>query len=209
MSPNPTGTAPSLSAQLSDLKAQINRTQRVWLMSVGVALVMLFIGMSVIQGPWQIKRQRFAKVVAEEEQRSQLLTQILGQKKRLGKLGENLLLIGGAPVLAREVARLATESGLAVESVVPRPETTFDHYKKLQIKVIAEAGYAEVVSFLRAAESFRPMLIVDRMEMGSPRQEALSGYSLVRQTQVKKYEPAKKHRVELLISAFSEEKVGR
>ena len=129
----------------------LNRTQQLWLLTAAMVLAAGLLGMVFVQGPWAQRRQQMGSQLEEEKQRSELLLAINRQSTSLKKSEAELLLEeGGTPVLTSEVSRLASESGLAVESVTPLPELTLAPYTQFEIEMVAMATSENLLHFLRS-----------------------------------------------------------
>ncbi len=153
-------------SRLSDLGSRIGRTQWLWILTAAMLLAAGLIGITAIQGPWQANRRKIGLQFDEEKQRSELLLAAQRKRASLQKAEQDLLLEGGAPALTSEVSRLATESRLAIESVTPQPDLSIPPYTQFQIEITAAAGQGELLGFLRAIETHRPLLLLNEMEIG-------------------------------------------
>lgn len=165
MKKSPAAGGLSLS-KLSDLGSQMSRAQRLWILTGSMLLGTALIGATAIQGPWQESRRETAGQLEEEQRRSELLLAIQRKRDTLQKSEKELLLEGGAPVLTSEVSHLATESQLSIESVAPQPDLSAPPYMQFQIEIVATARLQNLLTFLRAIESHRPLLILNEMEIG-------------------------------------------
>lgn len=167
MSPAPVkGSAPSILSQINEVKSQINRTQLLWLITFGVVLLTLLIGVALIQLPWQERRRSLAAQYAEEKERSELLLGIKRQKTELQDIESKYLMTGGATGLASQVSNLASQSGLQIDSVTPQPEVSVEPYTRFQIEIIAMGDLATALRFLHTVEEHRPLLWVEQLDMG-------------------------------------------
>lgn len=206
MSPPPKSAA-SISQQFGDLFEQIPPPQRIWLLTGGMVVLTLFLGLTFIQGPWSAKRRRLAHEIQQERQRSELLMELRTLQKDLSQTHEALILRGGATELTRMATDLAAQTGLEIESVNPQPPTLHDRYKKLQIRLVARAGYPELVAYLRAVETHRPLLKINELEM----EQMPEAFERGRRTTPLRgpnqtsepYTPSSDHRVELTLSAWT------
>ena len=163
MSPAPAG--PRLSSQMEKLTSRVSRSQLLLALTVGTVLATGFLGSFFIQAPWQQQRRILENRYAEEVRRSELLTALNGLIQRLDSLEQQILLQGGTPVLTSEVTRLATTSGLQIESVAPKPEIRLSAYRTLQIEVRASAAFNNLLLFLRALETQQPLFLVSELEI--------------------------------------------
>lgn len=159
---------PAWQEQLGEFFSRITRTQALTFITGAFLLATLLTGLIFIQGPWTGQRQRLSATYSEELQRSELLMQIGSASKQLKALEQDLLIQGDTPALTSQITRLATNYGLDIESVVPRDEVLLDPYRKLQIEVVATASFRNLLLFLDATESHRPLLMVEELEMGQP-----------------------------------------
>ncbi len=159
---------PAWQEQLGEFFNRITRTQALTFITAAFLLGTLLTGFVFIQGPWTTRRQRLSGTLSEELQRRELLLQIGSSSRQLNALEKDLLLQGETPALTSEITRLATDYGLDIESVVPRDEVPLEPYLKLQIEVVATASFRNLLLFLDAAESHRPLLMVEELEMGQP-----------------------------------------
>ena len=206
----PTEKAPTaLFSQLNEVRGQITHTQRIWLMNVGVFLVTVVAGFVTIQIPWQEHRRQLAAQYAEETERSELLQEILNQRTQLQGLEKKLLLEGGATALTGQISRLASESGLQIESVAPQPELALEPYMKYQIEVLASSNLTDVLRFLRSIETHEPLFWVDQLEIGELPSESLnfSSASFDGQPTGQK-QPAELHRIKLIIGALARQRAS-
>ena len=80
VAPPKTGSSPSILSQINEAKSQIGRTQQLWIISLGILVLTLAIGIMGIQLPWQEQRQRLAAQYSEETERSELLLALQRQK---------------------------------------------------------------------------------------------------------------------------------
>ena len=138
----------SLIHQIQDLGSLIAPGQQLWLASAGIALLTLGLGVALSQNPWQEQRQRMASRTSEQQQRLELLQVLETQSRAIRKQEEGILLEGGTPVLTSQLSRLAKETGVEIDSVTPRPETSMPPYTKYQIEVVATANLRKLTDFL-------------------------------------------------------------
>ncbi len=171
-----TTSSPSILSQINEAKSQINRTQQLLLVTAGILIATVGIGVTVIHLPWQEKRQSLASRYSEEKERSELLRAIQRQKAELQDLEGKFLLQGGATVLAGQISKLATQSGLQIDSVTPQPEVVVEPYTRFQIEILAIGNLANVLRFLRAIEEHRPLLWVEQLDMGESPMETVSSF---------------------------------
>lgn len=169
MTPPSPAKAPSSSsilAQINEAKSQINRTQQLLLVTAGIVIITMAIGVSAIHLPWQEKRQSLASLYSEGKERSELLRAIQRQKTELQDLEGKFLLQGGATGLAGHISHVASQSGLQIDSVTPQPEGVAEPYTRFQIEIVAIGNLNNVLRFLRAIEEYRPLLWVEQMDLG-------------------------------------------
>ena len=188
----------ALLSQLNEARRQISQTQRIWMMNIAVLLVTGVLGVVTIQIPWQEHRQQLATQYADERERAELLQGILNQRTQLQVLEKKFLLEGGATALTGQVSRLATESGLQIESVAPQPELAVEPYIKYQIEILASSTLANVLQFLRSMETHEPLFWVDQLEIGELPGEAMRSAG----------SPDDSHRIKLLIGALTRQKAS-
>ena len=124
------GASSSILSQISAAKSQINRTQQLLLVTLGMGILTLAIGVLMIQVPWQERRQQLTSRTGEEKERSELLRVIQRQKTDLQGIERTFLLKGGATGLASQISDLATQSGLQIDSVTPQPEIVTGPYTR-------------------------------------------------------------------------------
>ncbi len=200
------GTAPSILSQINEAKSQITRTQRLMLISAGIVLATAVIGLIGIQMPWQERRQRLAAQYNEEKERSEQLVAIQRQKTELKGMESQLLLEGGVTGLAGQLSRLATQSGLQVESVTPQPEIAADPYTRFQIEITATSNLANILQFLRVIEDHRPLFWIEQMEMGEAATDSSYATSMGLLEEVGPYKPKTRQKVRFLIGAVGRQK---
>ena len=156
----------SILSQINEVKSQITRSQKLWLITLGIGLTTLGLGVALIHLPWQEHRQRLANQYNEEKERSELLLAIQRQKTELQGLEDKFLLRGGATSLTAQISQLGAQSGLQIESVTPQPEMAADPYIRYQIEIMANSNLANLLRFLRILEDRRPLLWVEQMDIG-------------------------------------------
>ena len=168
------GVSTSILSRVSAAKLQINRTQQLLLVTLGMGLLTLAIGVLMIQMPWQERRQQLTSRTIEEKERSELLRVIQRQKADLQGLERACLLKGGATGLASQISDLATQSGLQIDSVTPRPEIVAEPYTRFQLEILATGNLANLMRFLRTLEDHRPLLWVEQLDVEEPAAETAS-----------------------------------
>ena len=159
------GASSSILSQISAAKSQINRTQQLLLVTLGMGILTLAIGVLMIQVPWQERRQQLTSRTGEEKERSELLRVIQRQKADLQGIERTFLLKGGATGLASQISDLATQSGLQIDSVTPQPEIVTEPYTRFQLEILATGNLANLMRFLRTLEDHRPLLWVEQLDM--------------------------------------------
>jgi len=164
----------SILSKINEAKSHINRTHQILIVTLGMGLLTLAIGILGIQLPWQEQRQRLEARYSEEKERSDLFLGLHKQRTELRKMEEKLLLEGGATVLAGQISQLAAQSGLQIESVTPEPEVLVEPYTRFQIEIMAAGNLANILKFLRAVENHRPLFWAEQMDIGAPSAEAAS-----------------------------------
>jgi len=188
--------APTKSGASSSILSQFNRTQQLLLITLGMGILTLAIGVLMIQVPWQERRQQLISRTGEEKKRSELLRAIQRQKADLEGIERTFLLKGGATGLASQISDLATQSGLQIDSVTPQPEVVAEPYTRFQLEILATVNLANLMHFLRTLEDHRPLLWVEQMDMGEPSPEASS------------FTPKDQQKIRLLIGAVARQKVS-
>lgn len=163
---------PSLSNRLQDLGARISPTQRLWLVSVGIAAAASLIGNTLIQTPWRERSRQLAARYTDQQQRIELLRALEQQDRMVSQRGKGQLLEGGSPVLTDQISRIAKENKIAIQSVTPQGETALAPYTKHQIEVKTLARIEDLARFLHAIEHHQPFLTVDEMEIDRTRTSA-------------------------------------
>ena len=174
-----------LPPQLSSIGEKLRGVQWKWLVTAGVILLALAIGITQIQGPWQQRRAQLQSRYAEEWQRGKLTLSLHAQGNRLVKQEQTILFPGEARDLTGEVTRLASEAGLQVDSVIPQTAGWVGPYKRSQIQVAGTTTFVGLLKFLRAVEKHDPLLRAEQVTLNRSSTNS------------------KRHQVELLISSFS------
>lgn len=159
------GVSSSILSQISAAKSEINRTQKLLLVTLGMGLLTLAIGVLMIQVPWQERRQQLTSRTGEEQERSDLLRVIQRQRADLQETERTFLLKGGATGLASQISDLATQSGLQIDSVTPHPEVVAEPYIRFQLEILATGNLANLMRFLRTLEDHRPLLWVEQLDV--------------------------------------------
>ena len=212
MSPSPApvklGSSPSILSQISEAKSQISRGQQLLFVTVGVGILTLAIGITMIQLPWQEKRRQLASRYSEEKERSELLVAIQRQKAELQETEEKFLLEGGATGLTGQISQLANQSGLQIDSVTPQPEVVAEPYTRFQIEILATGNLTNALRFLRSAEEHRPLLWVEQIDMGEPLGEVSSSSFSAYEEKPAAYQPNDQQQIRFLIGAVSRQKVS-
>ena len=204
--PTKNPSSSSILSQINEVKSQITRSQKIWLVTLGIGLTTLGIGVMGIQLPWQERRQSLAAQYNEEKERSELLLAIHRQKNELKTMEEKSLMQGGATTLTGQISQMGAQTGLQIESVAPQPELAVDPYTRYQIEIIATSNLANLLRFLRAVEDHRPLLWVEQMEIGE--WVADSAPARIGPTQEDQPQPLQqeKQKVRFLIGAVSRQK---
>lgn len=193
----------SLRIRFAEIKKRIPAKQLIWLITAATLLCTFSIGMTAIQGPWQEKRRRLDKQILEERQRLGLLSSILQLEKAIQKKSKGIFFSGGTPALTARISRLAVESGVKIDSVLPQPDRSFGRYVNHQIQVVATSSFQNLLSFLHTLEVHKPLFRVDSLDIVQPGQgsqmrsvvNALPGF-------LPKFKAAREQRVTLRISVF-------
>ena len=111
---------PSSSANILD---RVPKVQRMLILGTLVLIGTGLIGVSLIYTPWQQRRLELAKQLDEEQQRANVILAMKGHEEQLAEKEKSFLLEPGeTPVLTSAITRLASKTGVAVESVVPQNE---------------------------------------------------------------------------------------
>ena len=212
MSPTPTSvkpvSSPSILSQINDAKSQISRGQQLLFVTAGVGVLTLAIGITVIQLPWQEKRQQLASHYNEEKERSELLVSIQQQKTDLQEMEGKFLLEGGATGLTGQISQLANQSGLQIDSVTPQPEVVVEPYTRFQIEILATGNLTNVLRFLRSVEEHRPLLWVEQLDMGEQPGESSGASFTTYEEKPTTYQPKDQQKIRFLIGAVSRQKVS-
>ncbi len=185
---------------------QLPQPQRMVLLTIAVFLVTGIIGVTVIYTSWQHQRTQLQRQYQEEQQRADLLSAIRGQEERLTEKEKKLLLpTGGTSVLTGEVSRLASQNGIAIDSITPQSDIAFGPYTRFQIQVLATARFQDLFQFLSALEQERPLLKIDQVEIGAPTQQTQESYRGFNRPEEGNSppKPDDRQKTKLLISAFS------
>lgn len=167
----PGSSSAFLLSQISAAQSQMNRTQQLLLITLGMGLLTLTIGFLMVQVPWQERRQQLTSRTSEEMERSDLLRVIQRQKADLQEIEREFLLKGGATGLASQISQLAAQSGLQIDSVAPYPEVVVEPYTRFQLEILATGNLANLMRFLRTLEDHRPLLWVEQLDVEDPSQE--------------------------------------
>ena len=195
--PIKSGAASSVLSQISAAKSRINRTRQLLLVTLGMGLLTLAIGVVMIQVPWQERRRQMTFRTGEEKERSELLLVIQRQKADLKGIERTFLLKGGATGLAGQISNLAAQSGLQIDSVTPQPEVMAEPYTRFQLEILATGNLANLMRFLRTLEDHRPLLWVEQLDIGEPPTETFSSFTAKDQQKIR-----------LLIGAVARQKVS-
>lgn len=201
-------TPPSSSRRWASIEDRIPRTQLLWVLTIGIGLATMGVGMVGIHTPWREKLSDLEQKYQEELKRQELLSTLRFQITQLKKQEEKIAFQGGTPALTSEVSRLGTQASLQIESVVPQPEVSFGPYTQYQIRVIATSTFSDLLHFLRLLDQQKSLLKVDTIEVGEPSwAEASYGYEPAGrfEQRPKALEDLEtdQHRTIFLISAFS------
>lgn len=195
---------PSLKAQFSALSEHIPRSQKLLLITLGIAAVAGTLGAAAIQKPWLEQRRLLQNRQRQEQERSTLLSTLQRQAGQLEKQKKAVLLQSGTSILISEVTRIASRSGLRIESVMPKTEVDFGPFTKIQIEVEGTSNLQSLLSFLSDLGRHEPLLKVDRMEIeGILTEEPVRAGERGEESVAL---PSRDHqRITLLISAFSQQ----
>ncbi len=181
--------------KMSGLIEQIPRAQRLLFLSILLCAVTAGVGFSAIYTPWQRQHQELEHRYSDEEQRANLLLTINRQGRQLKRQEKELLLeTGGTSDLTGEVSRIASKSGIHIESVIPQNEIFFDPYTKFQIQILAASSFPDLVGFLQMVEKEIPILQVDQVDIMSLAQQSKNGMEPI---------PPDRQKTKLLISGFA------
>ena len=206
VAPPKTGSSPSILSQINEAKSQIGRTQQLWIISLGILVLTLAIGIMGIQLPWQEQRQRLAAQYSEETERSELLLALQRQKKELQNLEGKFLLVGGATGLTGQLSQLAAQSGLQIESVTPQAELVSEPYTRFQIEIMTTGNLSNILRFLRTVEDHRPLLWTEQMDIGEPVSESVSAFTTTEDATAAK--PKDQQKIRFLIGAVGRQKAS-
>lgn len=200
-------TSPTPAAQLRELGARISPTQRFWLATLVIVLATFFLGSTLIQTPWEGHRRQMVSRISNEKQRIELLQTLNHQGETLQESEQGLLLEGGAPVLTSHLSRIAKESGVEIESVTPQPQVSLPPYIKFQIEITALAHLKDLVRLLHTLEHYKPLLVTDELEVGSPSTAAGAPYTSYGAVTPRLWPPSdakeRGYRVRLLIGSYA------
>ncbi|MCM8811816.1 MAG: type II secretion system protein M [Candidatus Omnitrophica bacterium] len=167
----------------------------------------MLLGISTIYTPWMTRRQELERQYSEELQRGSVIANIKNIEEQLAQQEKKLILKDGdTPLLTREITRMASRAGVEVISVLPQNELRIGNYVKLQIRLDAAAGYADLVRLIHAIERYEPILQIDQLEMGNPPQMTQSDvYRRVdtSATSIQVEAGQGRQKIKLLISAFA------
>lgn len=199
--PIKSGASSSILSQISEAKSQINRTQQLLLVTLGMGILTLAIGALMIQVPWQDRRRQLTSLYGEEKERSELLLAIQRQRADLEGIEKSFLLKGGAPGLGSLISELAAQSGLQIDSVTPLPEVVAGPYTRFQLEILAAGNLANVMIFLRTLEDHRPLLWVEQMDMGDPPAETFPSFTAFGESSG--FQPKERQKVRFLIGAIT------
>lgn len=202
---SPAKPSSPLSSLLSRMGTRVPPAQRTTFMILAVVGIVLFIGMRGIFTPWQNKRRLLTEQLSQEKEKLNLLFSIQAQMEQLKKEEENILLPnGGTPTLTSEATRLASQTGLEIESVVPQPEIAFGPYTRSQIEITATAGFSSLLPFLHAIEKHTPLLKIDSLTIVSTSlQEKTSRMSYPLKEEAPGITQRDRQKVTVSISAYS------
>ncbi|MBI3318347.1 MAG: type 4a pilus biogenesis protein PilO [Candidatus Omnitrophica bacterium] len=134
-------------------------------MSASIAGGTLLLGLTMIQGPSQEKQSALQQKIKEEEERSSLLLSIHSQKGEIKRQEKRLVLEGSTADLTSAVSRLASKSGVQIESVSPQPEIDLGGYTRIQVQLTATAAFSDIVGFIHAIEQHEPLLKVEQLQV--------------------------------------------
>ena len=196
----------SILSQISAAKSQISPTQQFLLVTLGIGILTLAIGVAMIQMPWQERRQQLTSLYGEETERSELLLAIQRQKANLQEIEGAFLLKGGAPSLANQISNLANQSGLQINSVMPQPEVVAEPYTHFQLEILATGNLVNLIRFLKTLEDHRPLFWVEQLDMGEPFRETSFTGSVFDEKSI--FQPKDQQEIRLLIGAVDRQKVS-
>ena len=206
VAPPKTVSSPSILSQINEAKSQINRTQQLWVITLGILVLTLAIGIMGIQLPWQEQRQRLTAQYSEEKERSELLLALQRQKKELQSMEGKFLLVGGATRLAGQISQLAAQSGLQIESVTPQPELVSKPYTYFQIEIMTTGNLSNILRFLRTVEDHQPLLWTEQMDIGESPSEAIPSFMTTEDATTAK--PKDQQKIRFLIGAVGRQKTS-
>ena len=206
--PIKSNTPSSILSQISAVRSQISPTQQLLLVTLGMGILTLAIGVVMIQIPWQERRQQLTSRSSEENERSELLLAIQRQKANLQEIEGAFLLKGGAPSLANQISNLATQSGLQINSVMPRPEVVAEPYTRFQLEILATGNLANLIRFLKTLEDHRPLFWVEQLDMGEPPVETSISFRASAFDEKSVFQPKDQQEIRLLIGAVDRPKVS-
>ena len=204
--PIKSGTSSSILSQINAARSQINPAQQFLLVTLGMGILTLTIGVMMIQMPSQERRQQLISRYGEENERSELLLAIQRQKANLQEIEGEFLLKGGAPSLANQISNLATQSGLQINSVMPRPEVVAEPYTRFQLEILATGNLANLIRFLKTLEDHRPLFWVEQLDIGEAPTE-ISSFMVFDEKSV--FQPKDQQEIRILIGAVDRQKVSR
>ena len=187
---------------------RIPRVQRVMLLVFLVLVGTVLVGVSMIYTPWQQKRAEMERLYGEELQRANIISTIKNQEEQLANREKFFLLESGeTSVLTSEITRIASKTGVAIESVVPQNDARIGSYTKLQIRVVGAAVFSDLLRFIYALEKHEPVLKIDQLEIGDvPHLQSDEVYRRPDASQASTTRSTDRQKVKLLISAFTPER---
>ncbi|MBI1953787.1 MAG: hypothetical protein HYS41_06670 [Candidatus Omnitrophica bacterium] len=197
-------------SQLGSLFLKIPPQKQVALVSTGIVLSTLALGWFAIQKPYESQKIQGEAQIQLESKRTEVISGSALLSTELKKIRSTLVMEGGTPALTRRVTDLASQAGVEIDSVSPLAEASFGPYTRVQIRVVAASGYAQMMDFLRLLERHEPLLKIDELKVGEPsldrKGKSISGKPAALTTlQAPKTEEASAEGqpVQLVIGAFS------
>ncbi len=146
-------------------RTNLNFKQTPVLLTGVVVLATAWIGLMLIL-PSGLQRLRAAKMIlAEEQQKSQILGQLEAEQARVQPWQRRLSAGPNAEWLITETARLAREAGIRVTSMEPRTPIRFEGGSKLSVALSAECSYHELGQFLSFVESSMQLMMVEQVHI--------------------------------------------
>lgn len=164
MKPAPARTGISLAA----IQSQLSSGQKLLFISIGLLSITILTGIFLIQIPWQEKKERLSKDYTDEQGKTDLLSAIEKLQKNSKTLERKHLYTEGISGLTSQITRIASQSGLRIDSITPQPETPYPPYTRIQVEIIANSPLMNVSQFLSAVEQAEPALSVNWVDLSEP-----------------------------------------